>query len=373
MPGFVVVGLGVVGLGVVGLGVVGLGVVGLGVVGLGVVGLGVVGLGVVGLGVVGLGVVGLGVVGLGVVGLGVVGLGVVGLGVVGFVALTDSVSPEGVPVGGTVPSIGLDRTGDRTERADGDAPDRGLVAEAEDGCAGADADGVGPVHGLDITYKLSVAGLPEPVREVGLVAVGVGLADRVGAHFVGFVVGVMLGALFGVTDGTGATMPGVAGFALGTVVAGFTHVDVGDGRAVNFPVPRGPEGTPAAPGTGWPEPLLLAPPFPRCRPYRRRFRRPYRRRFRRPYRRRFRRPYRRRFRRPYRRRFRRPYRRPYRCRRTRTRRCSRSHSGRPGRRGLSRRTGRRRRRPRRAAARPCRPAGMWPAVRRRPQPRRAAP
>ena len=77
--------------------------------------------------------------------------------------------------------IGLGRTGDRTECADGDAPDRSLVAEAEAGCAGADAGGVGPVHGLDVTYKLWVAGLPEPDPEAGVVAVGVGLAEPVGA------------------------------------------------------------------------------------------------------------------------------------------------------------------------------------------------
>ena len=200
----------------------------------------------------------------GSVGLGAGVPGAVVVGVLGAVAFTDLLLPEEVPVGNAVPETGLGRTGDRTECADGDAPDRSLVAEAEAGCAGADVGGVGPVHGLDVTYKLWVAGLPEPDPEAGVVAVGVGLAEPVGAGVGGVVVGVMLGAVVGavvgVTEGTGATMPGVVGFALGTVLVGFTHVDVGDGLAVYFPVPRGPVGTPATPGSGWPVPLLLAPP-----------------------------------------------------------------------------------------------------------------
>ncbi len=55
---------------------------------------------------------------------------------------------------------------------------------------------------------------------------------------------------------------GVVGFAPGRVLVGFTHVGVGDGLAVYFPVPREPVGTPAAPGSGWAVPLLLAPPVP---------------------------------------------------------------------------------------------------------------
>ena len=200
-------------------------------------------------------------------GAGVPGAVVPGFVVLGAVALTELLLPEEVPVGDAVPATGFGRAGGRTERAGGDAPDRSLVDEAEAGCAGADADGVGPVHGLDVTYKLWVAGLPEPDPVAGAVAVGVGMAEPVGAGVGGAVVGVMLGAVVGavvgVTEGTGATMPGVVVFGLGTVLVGFTHVDVGEGLAVYFPVPRGPVGTPATPGSGgWPVPLLLAPPVP---------------------------------------------------------------------------------------------------------------
>jgi hypothetical protein len=186
--------------------------------------------------------------------------GVPGAAVPGAVAFTELLFPEEVPVGDAVPETGLGRAGDGTECADGDASDRSLVAEAEAGCAGADADGVGPVHGLDVTCKLWVAGLPEPDPEAGAVAVGVGLAEPVGAD--GVVVGVTPSGVVGVTEGTGAAMRGVVGFALGTVLVGFTHVDVGDGLAVCVPVPRGPVWTPATPGSGWPVPLLLAPPVP---------------------------------------------------------------------------------------------------------------
>ncbi len=131
-------------------------------------------------------------------GAGVLGFVVLGFVVLGFVALTELLLPEEVPVGDAVPATGLRRTGDRTGRAGRDAPDRSLVAEAEAGCAGADVGGVGPVHGLDVTYKLWVAGLAEPDPEAGAVAVGVGLAEPVGGGAV--VVGVVLGA---VVDGTG--------------------------------------------------------------------------------------------------------------------------------------------------------------------------
>ena len=196
-------------------------------------------------------------------GAGVPGAVVLGFVVLGAVALTELLLPEEVPVGDAVPATRLGRAGGRTERAGGDAPDRSLVAEAEAGCAGADVGGVGPVHGLDVTYKLWVAGLPEPDPVAGAVAVGVGMAEPVGAGVGGAVVGVMLGAVVGVTEGTGATMPGVVAFGLGTALVGFTHVDVGEGLAGYFPVPRGPVGTPATPGIGgWPVPLLLAPPVP---------------------------------------------------------------------------------------------------------------
>jgi len=201
--------------------------------------------------------------GTGVLGSVVLGFAVLGFAVLGAVAFTELVLPAEVPVGDAVPAIGLGWTGDRAGCAD--APDRSLVAEAEAGCAGADAGGVGPVHGLDVTYKLWVAGLPEPVPDAGVVAVGVGLAEPVGAGVVGVVVGVMLGAVVGavvVTEGTGATMRGVVGFAWGTVLVGFTHVDVGDGLVVYFSVPRDPVGTPAPPGSGRAVPLLLAPPVP---------------------------------------------------------------------------------------------------------------
>ncbi len=191
------------------------------VLGFVVVGFGVLGFVVVGFGVLGFVVVGFVVVGFVVVGFVVVGFGVVGFVVVSFLAFTELVLPEEVPLGDAVPAIGLCRTGDRTECADEDAPDRSLVAEAEDGCAGADGAGVGPVHGLEITNKLWVAGLPEPVPEAGSVAVGFGWAEPVGAHFFGLVVGVMRGAVVGVTEGTGATVPGVVWFALGTVLVGF--------------------------------------------------------------------------------------------------------------------------------------------------------
>ncbi len=136
--------------------------------------------------------------GAGVPGSVVLGFVVLGFVVLGFVALTELLLPEEVPVGDAVPATGLGRTGDRTGRAGRDAPDRSLVDEAEAGCAGADVGGVGPVHGLDVTYKLWVAGLAEPDPEAGAVAVGVGLAEPVGGGAV--VVGVVLGA---VVDGTG--------------------------------------------------------------------------------------------------------------------------------------------------------------------------
>jgi hypothetical protein len=199
-----------------------------------------------------------------VLGFVVPGWVVLGLVVLGAVAFTELVLPGEVPVGDAVPATGLGRTDDRTGCAGEDAPDRSLVDEAEAGCAGADADRVGPVHGSDMTYKLWVAGRPELVPDAVVVAVGVGLAEPVGAGVVGVVVGVILGAVVGavgrVTEGTGATMRGVVEFALGTVLVGFTHVDVGDGLAVYFSVPRGRVGTPATPGSGSPVPLLLAPP-----------------------------------------------------------------------------------------------------------------
>ena len=82
------------------------------------------------------GVLGAVVFGALVVGAVVVGAAVVGAAVAGAVAFTDLPLPEEVPVGDAVPEetglvIGLGRTGDCAECADGDAPDRSLVAEAE--------------------------------------------------------------------------------------------------------------------------------------------------------------------------------------------------------------------------------------------------
>ena len=114
-------------------------------------------------------------------------------------------------------------------------------------------------------YALWVAGLPVP--DAGVVPVGPGVAEVVGLG-VGVVVGVALavgvgGLTVGVSEGSGATMPGAG--VVGTDLAGGGHVELGDGVSrVTFP--PGVVLAPPPAGNCWPEPLLLPllllPPVP---------------------------------------------------------------------------------------------------------------